>query len=114
MSPVLMAYGALALAIVCEVAGTTFLQKSEQFTRPGPILLMVLFYAGSFYFLAQALKAVPLGIAYAVWAGVGIVLTAVIGAVIFRQMLDAAAILGIGLIVAGVVVIQIFSKSVTH
>ena len=108
------AYGALALAIICEVTGSTFLQKSEQFTRLGPTLLMALFYGVSFFLLSQALKAIPLGVAYAIWAGLGIVLTAVVGVVLLRQAIDAAAVIGIGLIVAGVVVMQMFSQTASH
>ncbi|ACS40525.1 DMT family transporter [Methylorubrum extorquens] len=114
MNPTFYAYGALGLAIVCEVAGTSFLQRSAQFTKLVPSLLMAGFYAGSFFFLSQALKSLPLGIAYAIWGGLGIVLTAIISVVVFRQTLDAAALVGIGMIVAGVVVVQTFSGSMTH
>ena len=114
MNPSLISYGALAIAIVCEVVGTAFLQKSEQFTKPVPTLLMALFYVGSFFFLAQALKAVPLGIAYAIWGGVGIVLIALVSIFVFRQTLDLAAMIGIGMIVGGVVIMNGFSNSVSH
>jgi len=108
------AYAMLAAAIAAEVAGTTFLQKSEQFTKLVPTLAMAGLYAAAFYFLSQALRHVPLGVAYAIWGGVGIVLTAAIGVVLFRQKLDAPALLGIGLIVSGVLVTQLFSRSVAH
>lgn len=114
MNPVALAYGALALAIVCEVTGSAFLLASEQFTRAGPTLGMVAFYAASFWFLSQALAVVPLGVAYAIWAGFGIVLTAVVGVAVFGQALDAPALLGIALIVAGVVVMQLFSRTAGH
>ncbi|MCX8997473.1 multidrug efflux SMR transporter [Rhizobiaceae bacterium BDR2-2] len=114
MNPVVMAYGFLAIAIVSEVTGSTFLQKSEQFTRFWPTLIMAGLYVTSFYLLSHALKAMPLGVAYAIWAGLGIVLTAGIGVVVFRQTLDAAAIIGIGLIVSGVVVMNLFSNTTTH
>lgn len=114
MNSSLVAYGALALAIVCEVIGTSFLQKSEQFTRPMPTLLMAIFYAGSFFFLSQTLKTVPLGVAYAIWGGLGIVLTALISIFIFRQALDMAAMIGIGMIVGGVVVVNGFSQTTIH
>lgn len=107
-------YLALALAIMLEVTGTAFLQKSEQFTRFFPTLLMAMAYALSFYFLALALRAIPLGVAYALWAGLGIVLVALIGFVLFGQQLDLAAIVGIGLIVAGVVVLNTLSTTATH
>ncbi|HEU0220712.1 MAG TPA: SMR family transporter [Paracoccaceae bacterium] len=108
------AYAALAAAIVAEMVGTALLQKSEQFTRILPTLAMIACYTASFYFLAQALRAVPLGIAYAIWGGVGIVLVALIGVLVFRQAMDWAAILGIGLIVAGVVVLNGFSQTISH
>ncbi len=114
MNPAFFAYGALAIAIVCEVIGTSFLMKSEQFTKLVPTLFMALFYAGSFFFLSQALKMLPLGVAYAIWGGLGIVLTALIGVFVFRQTLDPAAIIGIGMIVGGVVVVNVFSNAVPH
>lgn len=114
MKPTLFHYGALGAAIACELVGTTLLQKSEQFTRFAPTLFMVLFFAGSFFFLSHALKAIPIGIAYAVWAGVGVVLTAFIGVAVFRQTLDVAAIAGIAMIAGGVVVVNAFSNSAMH
>ena len=114
MTPMLQAYGVLGLAIVCEVTASALLQKSEQFTRMGPVIAMGVLYVAAFFFLSQALKAIPLGVAYAIWAGVGIVLTAVVGVVAFRQMLDVAALIGIGLIVSGVVVMQVFSQATGH
>ena len=114
MSPIATAYTALAIAIVCEVLGTTFLQKSEHFTKLGPTLLMAAFYAVSFFLLAQALRSINLGVAYAIWGGLGIVLTACISVFVFRQTLDAAAIAGIAMIVGGVVVLNSLSSSVSH
>ena len=114
MNPAFVAYGALALAIVCEVVGTSFLMKSEQFTNLGPTLVMALFYVGSFFFLSQALKIVPLGVAYAIWGGVGIVVTAIVGVVAFRQTLDTAALIGIAMIVGGVIVVNGFSQPAGH
>lgn len=114
MNPSLYAYCALGIAIACEVAGTAFLQRSEQFSKLVPTLLMAGFYAGSFFFLSQALKSLPLGIAYAIWGGLGIVLTAIVGMVVFKQTLDAPALVGIGMIVAGVVVVQTLSGSMSH
>lgn len=114
MNPALAAYGYLALAIACEVAGTAFLQGSGQFTKLAPTLAMGVLYLGSFYLLSQALRTMPLGVAYAVWAGLGIVLTSVVSAVVFRQTLDAAAMIGIGMIVGGVVIVNAFSGSVAH
>lgn len=114
MPSTLVAYGWLAAAIVCEVSATTLLQKSEHFTRLGPTLAMAVLYAVSFFCLGQSLRGIPLGIAYAVWGALGIVLTAVIGVVVFRQVIDMAALIGIGLIVTGVVVVNVFSQSAAH
>lgn len=114
MNSIIIAYTALGFAIVNEVLGTTFLAKSEQFTKLTPSILTVLFYGASFYLLSIALKGIPLGIAYAIWAGLGIVLTAVIGSLVFKQVLDLPAMLGIALIVGGVVVINVFSQSTGH
>ena len=105
---------ALAIAIVTEVAGTTSLQLSEQLTRLVPTVVMGVCYLASLYFLSLALKTIPIGIAYAMWSGLGIVLISVIGYVKFRQALDAPALIGVGLIVAGVVIANLFSKSVVH
>jgi len=106
-----LSYLALGAAILCEVVGTSFLQKSEQFSKLAPTAIMAVFYILSFWLLSVALKSLPLGIAYAIWGGLGIVLTAVVGTVVFRQQLDAMAIVGIGMIVGGVVVINVFSSS---
>lgn len=114
MNPSLLVYSSLAAAIVLEVIGTTFLQKSEQFSKLVPTAAMVLFYVASFYLLSQALKGLPLGIAYAMWSGLGIVLTAAVGLLVFKQSLDMPALIGMGLIIAGVVVMNVFSNSVSH
>lgn len=114
MNSILIGYGFLMLAIIFEVLGTTFLVKSEQFTRLIPTLLTAILYICSFYLLTQTLKTIPLGIAYAIWGGVGIVLTAIIGVILFKQTIDAPAIAGIALIISGVVVINVFSQSVGH
>jgi small multidrug resistance pump len=105
---------ALAIAIVTEVAGTTALQLSEQLTRLLPIVVMAICYIASLYFLSLALKTIPIGIAYAVWSGLGIVLISAVGYVKFRQPLDTPAIIGVSLIVIGVVVANVFSKSLVH
>lgn len=107
----LSAYGALGAAIVLEVAGTTFLQMSEQFTKLVPTLLMAACYLIAFYFLTLAIKTIPIGLAYAIWSGLGILLISLIGYVVFRQSLDVAAIIGLGLIIVGVIVVNVFSKS---
>ncbi|HEY0124451.1 MAG TPA: SMR family transporter [Rhizobium sp.] len=107
-------YAVLLVAIVLEVLGTTALQMSQQFTRLGPSVLMVLCYAASFYCLSMTLRVIPVGVAYAIWSALGIVLISTVGLVFFRQKLDLAAIVGLGLIIAGVLVVNLFSKSVSH
>ncbi|MCJ8519302.1 DMT family transporter [Pseudorhizobium tarimense] len=114
MNPVLLTYVSLAAAIALEVVGTTFLQQSQQFTRLLPTLLMALCYAAAFYLLSLALRTMPIGVAYAIWSGLGIVLISLVGFFILGQRLDLPAILGIGLIIAGVVVVNVFSSSVSH
>ncbi|WP_206079281.1 DMT family transporter [Allomesorhizobium camelthorni] len=110
----LVAYSCLGLAILFEVTGSTFLQKSQQFTKMAPTLTFIALYGVSFWFLSQALKSMPLGVAYAIWSGLGIVLTAAISVVIFRQVLDMAAIIGIAMIVSGVAVMQVFSRAAAY
>ncbi|MCG3202059.1 MAG: Multidrug transporter EmrE [Gammaproteobacteria bacterium] len=104
----------LSAAIVAEVTGTSFLKASEGFTRLGPSVIVVAGYAAAFYLLSLTLEVIPIGVAYAVWSGVGIALIAVIGWLFFGQRLDAPAILGMAMIVAGVVVLNVFSSSVAH
>jgi len=104
----------LAIAIAAEVVATSALKASEGFTKTGPTLIVAAGYGVAFYFLSLVLKSVPVGVAYAIWSGVGIVLIAAIGWLFMKQSLDAGAIAGIALIVAGVIVIQLFSKSTAH
>jgi len=110
MNP-LMSWAALSVAIVCELAGTTFLQRSDHITKLAPTLISAGFYAVSFYMLAQALRTLPLGVAYAIWGGVGIVFTAAIGVIMFKQRLEWIGMVGIAMIVGGGVLINAFSKS---
>lgn len=107
-------YILLFLAVLAETAGTTALQASQQFTRPGPSVLVVVAYALSFYLLAQTLKVMPVGVVYAMWSGLGIVFIAAIGYVVFGQKLDLPALIGTGMILAGIVVIQLFSRAAPH
>ena len=102
------------LAIVFETIATSFLKQSEQFSKLWPSVMTVLCYGLSFYFLSIVLKTMPIGIAYAIWSGVGIVLIGIIGLVVFKQSLDFPALLGMGMIIAGVIIINLFSKSVSH
>lgn len=108
------AYLYLGAAILAEVIATSLLKTSQGFTRLWPSVATVIGYAISFYCLAQTLGSVPTGVAYAIWSGVGIVLISLIAWLVFGQALDAPALIGMGLIVAGVVVINLFSRSVTH
>ena len=114
MKPIIVTYGALGTAIVLEVIGTTMLQRSEQFTRLAPTLTMAVCYLGAFYFLSIVLKTMPVGLAYAIWSGLGIVLISTIGYLVFDQKLDLAAIIGLGFIVLGVIIVNGFSKSIGH
>lgn len=108
------AYLILFVAIVLETIATSCLKQSEQFTKLIPSILTVLCYGTSFYCLSIVLRTLPVGIAYAIWSGIGIVLISVVGLVLFGQKLDLAAIIGLGLIIAGVVIINIFSNSTPH
>ncbi len=107
-------YVLLFVAVIFETVGTTALQASQQFTRFWPSVLVVVAYTMSFYLLALTLKYMPVGVLYAIWSGSGIVLIAFIGWVVFRQSLDWPAILGMGMIIGGIVVIQLFSKTPVH
>lgn len=110
MSP----YIPLGAAIAIEVVGTALLQRSEQFSKLWPTLGMAACYIISFYLLSVSLRVLPLGIAYAIWGAVGMVLVALIGLTIFGQRLDLPAVIGLGLIIAGVLVVNLFSKTVGH
>lgn len=114
MNSQVMTFGALGLAIVCEVIGTTFMQRSEQFSRLAPSILTLLFYAAAFYLLSLTLRTVPVGIAYAIWSGLGIVLISGIGYFVLRQPLDMPALIGLGCIILGVAIINLFSKTAMH
>lgn len=109
-----MSYVYLALAIVFEVTGTLSLKASEGFSKLVPSVIVVLSYSGAFYFMSVVMKTLPMGIVYAVWSGLGIVLISTLGYFLFKQKLDLPAICGLALILAGVVVINVFSKSASH
>jgi len=109
-----MAYLYLAIAIVCEVIGTSALKASAEFTRPVPTLLVIAGYGAAFYLMTLVLRTIPLGITYAIWSGCGIVLISIVGALAYKQVPDIPSIIGMGLIVAGVVVIHVFSTTVSH
>lgn len=104
----------LSLAILAEVVGTAALKASDGFTRPLPALVTVVSYGAAFYCMALAMRFMPVGVIYAIWSGVGIVLISLAGWAIFGERLDAPAVVGIGLIVAGVLVLNLLSGSVRH
>ena len=105
---------AITIAILFEVMATTALKSSNEFTRLLPSVLVVVGYLTAFYFMTLSMRVLPVGIMYAIWSGVGIVLISVLGWFFYRQALDVPAIIGMGLIIAGVVVINVFSKSIAH
>lgn len=101
----------LVLAIVAEVIGTTALKASAGFTRPGAVAVVAVGYGIAFYFLARVLLVLPLGVTYAIWSGLGVAAVTLIGFVVYGQRLDTAAVIGIGLIVAGVMVLNLLSDT---
>ena len=105
-----MGYWYLTIAIVAEVLATSALKESQGFSRLVPSLLVIAGYGASFYFLSLVLQTIPIGVAYALWAGLGIVLITVVGAVMFDQKMDLPAVLGIALIISGVVVLRVYSN----
>jgi small multidrug resistance pump len=109
-----LSYWYLSFAIVAEVIATSALGASASFSRLWPSVLTIIGYATAFWFLSLTLRGISIGVAYAIWSGVGIVLISIVGWLLFKQRLDLPAILGIALIIAGVVVINVFSKSVGH
>ena len=109
-----MIYLYLAIAIIAEVAATSALKASEEFTNLVPSIIVVVGYMLAFYCMALVLKVMPVGITYAIWSGLGIVLVTIVGVFLYKQTPDIPAIIGMGLIVLGVVVINVFSKTVSH
>ena len=109
-----MAYLYLAFAIIAEVTATSALKATEEFTKLYPSLIVIIGYGVAFYFMTLVLRTIPVGITYAVWSGLGVVLVAIVGAVLYKQIPDVAAIIGMGLIITGVLVIHVFSKSASH
>lgn len=104
----------LAIAIIAEVIATSALKASNEFTRLIPTVIVITGYLTAFYFLTLSLRVIPVGIAYAIWAGLGIVLIAIISWIVYGQKLDLPALLGMGLIIAGVLVINLFSNTGGH
>ena len=109
-----MVYFYLAIAIIVEVIAASALKSSEGFTRPVPTAIVIVGYLTAFYLLTVIVKTLPVGITYAIWAGMGIVLVAIVSAVMHKQIPDAPAMIGMGLIITGVVIINVFSKSGAH
>ncbi len=109
-----MAYIYLAIAIIAEVAATSALKASEGFTKLIPSLIVIVGYGVAFYLLTLVLRTIPVGITYAVWAGLGIVLVVLMGAILYKQIPDIPAVIGMGFIVAGVAIINLFSKTIGH
>ena len=109
-----MAYLYLTIAIIAEVTATSALKASEEFTRLIPSLIVVVGYGVSFYYMTLVLRSLPIGITYAIWSGLGIILISIIAALVYKQIPDIPAMIGMGLIIAGVIVIHLFSKTVGH
>ncbi|MEP3637154.1 MAG: SMR family transporter [Lentilitoribacter sp.] len=107
-------YVYLIIAVAAETIGTSALQASQQFTRLGPSIVVVIAYGLAFYLLSLTLRTLPVGIMYAIWSGLGIVLIAFIGWVVFGQRLDLPAVLGMSMILGGILVIHLFSTTSTH
>ena len=107
-----MSYLYLALAIAAEVAGTSLLKATEEFTKLVPTTFLIIFYAMSFWLMTLALRDLTLGVVYAVWSGLGIVLVAIIGALVYKEMPDLGSIIGMALIISGLVVMHLFSKTI--
>ena len=110
----MVSYAYLAIAIVAEVIATSFLKQSDGFTRPVPTIVMAVGYLVAFFFLSLTLREVPTGIAYAIWSGVGIVLITIIAWIVQGQKLDVAAMIGMALIIAGVLVMNLWSRTAGH
>ena len=109
-----MSYLYLTIAIISEVIGTSALKASEEFTKLIPSAIVVIGYAVAFYFMTLTLRTIPIGVTYAIWSGMGIVLITIAGIFLYKQIPDIPAIIGMGLIVAGVIVIHLFSKTAPH
>ena len=109
-----MSYAWLAFAILCEVCATSALKASDGFSRPLPSVVVCIGYGAAFFFLSQTLKTMPVGVAYAIWSGIGTVLIALVGRLLYKQVLNAPTVLGMTLIILGVIVMNVFSRSSAH
>ncbi|MBA6413330.1 multidrug efflux SMR transporter [Parahaliea sp. F7430] len=110
----MMTYLYLVIAIIAEVVATSALKASEEFSKLIPSLIVVIGYGIAFYFMTLVLRVIPIGVTYAIWSGLGIVLVAIVSYFLYQQSLDMPAIIGMALIVAGVIVINVFSKTLGH
>ena len=109
-----MGYWYLEIAIIAEVIATSALKASGEFTKLVPSIIVVTGYGVAFYFLSLVLRTIPVGVAYAIWNGMGIVLITIVGSVFFKQIPDVPALIGMILIISGVVVINVFSKIISN
>lgn len=109
-----MAYLYLAIAILAEVTATSALKASNEFTKVFPVLIIIIGYGLAFYFMTLVLRTLPIGTTYAIWSSMGIVLVTIVGAILYKQVPDTPAIIGMGLIIIGVAIINIFSKTITN
>ncbi|MCS0403416.1 multidrug efflux SMR transporter [Vibrio diabolicus] len=105
---------ALSIAIVCEVIATSYIPKTEQFTKMMPSTVVLIGYGIAFFLLSVTVKTMPVGVVYAIWSGAGIVLVATVGYFVYRQRLDLPALVGIGFILTGVMIVNLLSKTVGH
>ena len=104
----------LSIAIVAEVIATSALNATDGFTRLAPSLIVIVGYAIAFYFLSLTLRYIPIGVTYAIWSGVGIILVSIAGVILYKQAVDAPMAIGITLIIAGVLVMNLYSKAIVH
>lgn len=109
-----MAYLYLAIAIIAEVIATSALKASAEFSKVVPTIIVIIGYCVAFYFLTLVLRSIPIGVSYAIWSGLGIVLITLVGIFVYKEIPDTPALIGMGLIIAGVVVINLFSKTTAH
>jgi small multidrug resistance pump len=109
-----MAYLYLAIAIIAEVTATSALKASEEFTKLIPSTIVVVGFLVALYFMTLVLRSIPVGITYAIWSGLGIVLVGIVSFILYKEIPDTPAIIGMGLIILGVVVINVFSKTISH
>ncbi|MGI0119059.1 DMT family transporter [Zooshikella sp. RANM57] len=109
-----MTYIHLAIAVIAEVIGTSALKAAEGFSKPIPSLIVIIGYSVAFYFLSLTLRTLPVGITYAVWSGLGVIFIMLAGMILYKQLPDLPAILGMVMITSGVIIIQLFSKTVSH